>query len=134
MSTADNKLSRRERQIIDFLYEKQQASARDVQLGLEDAPSYSTVRALLTRMVERGFVNHHQEGAKYIYTPSTEKADASRSALGRLVKTFFEGSAAKAVNALIGGQEEQLSESELDALEKMIQQARNKNSINKSKK
>lgn len=134
MNTTNNKLSRRERQIIDFLYEKQQASARDVQAGLEDAPSYSTVRALLNRMVERGFVNHHQEGAKYIYTPSTEKGDASRSALGRLIKTFFEGSAAKAANALIGSQQDQLSESELDALEQMIQQTRNKNSSNKSKK
>jgi len=127
MTKTPHKLSRRERQILDLLYQRQQASAKDIQQGLEDAPSYSTVRALLARMVTKGLVSHQQQGAKYIYTPVTEKGAASKTALGRLIKTFFEGSAAKAANALIGSQDEQLSNAELDALEQMIKKARENN-------
>jgi predicted transcriptional regulator len=131
MTKTPSKLSRRERQILDLLYERQQASAKDIQQSLEDAPSYSTVRALLARMVDKGLAHHHQQGSKYIYSPVTEKGDAGRFALGSIIKTFFEGSASKAANALIGNHQEQLSDSELDALELMIQQARDKNNSNK---
>lgn len=132
MTKTPHKLSRRERQILDVLYEKQQASAKDVQAGMEDAPSYSSVRALLARMVEKGLVNHIQDGAKYLYSPITAKDDASQSAMGRLVRTFFEGSALKAASALIGNAEEQLDEKELESLENMIRQARERKQQEKS--
>lgn len=119
-----NKLSRRERQIMDVLYERQQASAKEILEALDDAPSYSTVRALLARMLEKKLVVHESEAGKYIYRPLTQKQEAGQSALGRLVRTFFEGSAAKAANALIGDGNSELSDAELDALEEAIKQAR----------
>ncbi|WP_299770153.1 BlaI/MecI/CopY family transcriptional regulator [uncultured Pseudoteredinibacter sp.] len=124
MSKTSQKLSRRERQILDVLYERQPASAKEVQAGISDAPSYSSVRALLARMVEKGLVSHQQDGAKYLYSAVTAKDDASQSAMGRLVRTFFGGSALKAASALIGNAKEELNEQELESLEKMIRQAR----------
>lgn len=124
MTKTPHKLSRRERQILDVLYERQPASAKDVQAGIVDAPSYSSVRALLARMVEKGLISHQQEGAKYLYSAVTAKDDAGQSAMGRLVRTFFEGSALKAASALIGDAKEQLDDRELESLEEMIRQAR----------
>lgn len=124
MTKTPHKLSRRERQILDVLYERQPASAKDVQAGIADAPSYSSVRALLARMAEKGLVVHQQDGAKYLYSAVTAKDDASQSAIGRLVRTFFGGSAMKAASALIGNAEDRLDDKELEHLEKMIRQAR----------
>lgn len=122
--SSSSKLSRRERQIMDVLYERQRASAKEILEALDDAPSYSTVRALLARMLEKKLVVHESEAGKYIYRPLTQKQEAGQSALGRLVRTFFEGSAAKAANALIGDGNNELSDAELDVLEAAIKQAR----------
>lgn len=111
---------------MDVLYERKEASAQEVLDGMEDPPSYSSVRALLARLLEKGAVTHRQEGAKYIYAPAVAVDDARESAVKRLVNTFFEGSALQAVNALLGGKENQLSDSELDELEQAIAQARSK--------
>ncbi|BFM18517.1 BlaI/MecI/CopY family transcriptional regulator [Maricurvus nonylphenolicus] len=126
-----NKFSRRERQIMDVLYERKEASAQEVLDGMEDPPSYSSVRALLARLLEKGAVTHRQEGAKYIYAPAVAVDDARESAVKRLVNTFFEGSALQAVNALLGGKENQLSDSELDELEQAIAQARSKTKVSR---
>jgi predicted transcriptional regulator len=119
-----NKFSRRERQIMDVLYERKEASAQEVLDGMEDPPSYSSVRALLARLLEKGAVTHRQEGAKYIYAPAVAVDDARESAVKRLVNTFFEGSALQAVNALLGGKDNQLSDTELDELEQAIANAK----------
>ena len=100
MSTSPlQQLSRRERQIMDILYEHQACSAQDIQHALPDPPSYSAVRALLARLVEKDLVQFRQEGAKYIYSPKVAEAKAQQSALSRLLKTFFKGSPAQALNA-----------------------------------
>ncbi len=122
------KLSRRERQIVDILFTLGEASAQQVQQGMEDAPSYSTVRALLARLLEKQAVGRRQDGAKYIYFASTDKSEASEGALQRVVKTFFEGSAAKAVNALLGNASQSLSEKEISDIESLIEQAKQRDS------
>lgn len=116
---------------MDVLYERKEASAQEVLDGMEDPPSYSSVRALLARLLEKGAVTHRQEGAKYIYAPAVAVDDARESAVKRLVNTFFEGSALQAVNALLGGKENQLSDSELDELEQAIAQARSKTKVSR---
>lgn len=123
-SIQDMKLSRRERQIVDILFAKGEASAQEVQSAMADAPSYSTVRALLARLLEKQVVSKRQEGAKYIYSPAADKTEASQSALQRVVKTFFEGSAAKAVNALLGSGHKALSDQEISELESLIAEAK----------
>lgn len=122
----DSKLSRRERQIVDILFAMGEASAQQVQSAMADAPSYSTVRALLARLLEKQAVGRRQDGAKYIYFALSDKTEASQGALQRVVKTFFEGSAAKAVNALLGGADKKLSSQEIKELEHLINQAKNR--------
>ncbi|BFM13473.1 BlaI/MecI/CopY family transcriptional regulator [Simiduia litorea] len=118
------KLSRREREILDVLYQTEEASAQQVLELMPDPPSYSSVRALLARMLEKELVTHRQEGAKYLYKPAQARAQAQSSALSRMLKTFFDGSIAKAANALLGEKGEELTDAELDALEQAIAKAR----------
>ena len=109
---------------MDILHSRGEASAHDVQATLPDAPSYSTVRALLARLLDKGVVQKRQEGAKYIYSPSQDRQQASSNALQRVVKTFFDGSATKAVSALLGGGNKRLTDEEIEELEKLIAQNR----------
>lgn len=116
-----SKLSRRERQIMDILLEHRECSAQEIQAALPDPPSYSAVRALLARLVEKDLVRFRQEGAKYIYAPVVEETAVQASAVARLLKIFFRGSRVKAVNALLDVEGEALSQRELDDIERTIQ-------------
>lgn len=115
-----SKLSRRERQIMDILIEHKQQSAQEVQQALPDPPAYSTVRALLARLVEKEHVRFVQDGARYIYSPVIEESTVQASAVSRLLKVFFKGSRAKAVNALLDADGETLSKRELEEIERTI--------------
>jgi len=113
-------LSRRERQIMDILYEHQACSAQDIQTCMPDPPSYSAVRALLARLVEKGIVQFRQEGAKYIYFPKVTEKKAQQSALSRLLKTFFKGSPAQAASALLDMDADAMTSHEIEELERKI--------------
>ncbi len=117
-------LSRRERQIMDALFEAGELSAQDVKAAIPDAPSYSAVRALLAKLVEKKIVDFREDGPRYIYFPVIEQEQARITALQKLLKTFFAGSTAAAVNALLGMNKEQLSKDEIIALQKTIEQAK----------
>jgi len=117
-------LSRRERQIMDVLHAKESAAAAEIRTALPNPPSYSTVRALLRILEEKGHVRHRQDGARYIYLPCVSREVASRSALKRLVTTFFQGSVTQAMAALLETADTRLSDAELDKLRQMIKQAR----------
>lgn len=105
---------------MDALFERGEASAADIQQAIPNPPSYSAVRAMLSKLEEKGVIEHREKGAKYIFYPVTEKKTASKSAIKRLLKTFFGGSPLAAVNALLGMQEGKLTDEELDKLEEMI--------------
>jgi predicted transcriptional regulator len=109
---------------MDVLYRLQRASVAEVLAMLEGDPSYSTVRAQLRVLEEKGHVRHQEHGLKYLYSPVVPRADARRSALHRLVQTFFEGSRERAAAALIGGDGTRLSKLELDRLARLIDKAR----------
>lgn len=115
-----HQLSRRERQIMDILYEKGEQSAQEVQQALPDPPSYSAVRALIARLVDKGVVRFRSEGPKYIYSPAVAQASVQESAVQRLIKTFFRGSRIKAVNALLDMEGGQMSEREIAELERTV--------------
>ncbi|HZR17912.1 MAG TPA: BlaI/MecI/CopY family transcriptional regulator [Verrucomicrobiae bacterium] len=117
-------LSRRERQIMDILHARGAASVAEVQAALPDAPGYSAVRALLRILEEKGQVKHRVEGAKYVYLARISRQAASRSALKRVVSTFFSGSISQAVAALLQDADARLPEHELERIERLIQQAR----------
>ncbi len=114
-------LSRRERQIMDILYRLEQASAKEVMESMDDAPGYSSVRTLLGKLVEKGHVAFRESGVRYIYHPVVAREKASRHALGNLVRTFFDDSPLMAVNSLLDMSMENLSDSELEELNRMIQ-------------
>src|SRR3954469_13586674 len=120
-----NDLSRRERQIIDILYARGQATAADVQTALPDPPSYSAVRAMLRILEEKGHGKHKQDGPRCVYVPTLGRDNAQRSALHHLLKTFFGGSAEQAISALLDESSQRLSDAELDRLARLIDHARN---------
>jgi predicted transcriptional regulator len=117
-------LSRRERQIMDILYTLGRATGQEVQERLSDMPSYSTVRTILRILERKGHVKHVEEGVRYIYLPAVERETAKKSAIERLVSTFFDGSAKAAAAALIDPAGSQLSDADLKDLESMIRKYR----------
>jgi predicted transcriptional regulator len=121
--SAEPHLSRRERQIMDALHQHGRATAAEVQAAMPDPPGYSAVRALLRILEGKGHVTHLKEGARYVYKPRVSRETARRSALKRLVSTFFAGSVTQAVAALLEQGDTRFSESELHKLEQMIEQA-----------
>lgn len=118
------KLSRRERQIMDVLIRRPSASASDVQAELPDAPSYSAVRTMLSRLEEKGHVTHEVDGNRYLYRATIDTAQARETAIERMVRTFFEGSPGKTVAALLDRSSADLSDAELDELARMIERMR----------
>jgi BlaI family penicillinase repressor len=125
MSTNDHRdLSRRERQILDILYQRTQATAAEVQSALPEPPSYSAVRALLRILEDKGHVRHEQDGPRYVYRPIIARGNAQRSALRHILQTFFDGSAEQAISALLDDSSSRFSPAELDRLAHMIDTAR----------
>src|SRR5215469_646859 len=122
----EHHLSRRERQIMDILHASGSATAAEVRAALPDPPSYSAVRALLRILEEKQHVRHRQEGARYVYLPRASKESASRSALRRVVATFFQGSVKQAMAALLENADTELSDSDLNKLQQIIKQAQKK--------
>jgi len=118
------KLSRRERQIMDILYQRGKASAADVLAGMPDAPSYSAVRAMLRVLEEKGHVKHQAEGLKYVYVPTVGREKAKRSAVKHLLDTFFSDSPEQIVAALLDVSSTRLTPEELDRMAQMIEKAK----------
>ena len=123
MSTTGS-LSRRERQIMDILYQRGKASASDVREAMEAAPGYSAVRAMLRVLEEKGHVRHQAEGLKYVYVPVVARDKAKRSAVKHVMETFFNGSAEQIVAALLDASSTRLTREELDRMSEMIEQAK----------
>ena len=117
------RLSRREREILDVLYLRGEATAAQVLEAMPDPPSYSAVRALLRILEDKGHVRHIQDGPRYVYLATTPRDSAAQSALRHLVQTFYDGSPGQAISALLGA-EQGLSDSELDRISAAVRQAR----------
>ena len=117
-------LTKRERQIMDVLYRKGRATASEIRGGLSGAPSDSTVRTQLRVLEEKGHVRHEEHGLRFVYLPTVPRHAARRSALKHLVDTFFDGSHANVVTALLGSDVARLSEEELDRIAGLIASAR----------
>jgi predicted transcriptional regulator len=123
MTTAKS-LSRRERQIMDIIYEMREASALQVLERLPSPPSYSAVRALLRVLEQKGHLTHRQDGPRYVYAPLLAREKARRSALRDLLQTFFDNSTEDAVAALLDLTEDSLSEEDYRRLLALVRKAR----------
>lgn len=120
----DRSLSRRERQIMDIVYELKEVSALQVMERLPSPPSYSAVRALLKVLEQKGHLLHRQDGPRYVFTPRLAKDKARKSALSHLMRTFFDGSTENVVAALLDISEDNLSEEDYRRLTELIEKAR----------
>ncbi len=124
IETHHGELSRRERQIMDIVYQLGSASAADIQARLPRPPSYSAVRAMLRVLEEKGHLEHRQDGPRYVYEATLPVETARRSAVDRLLRTFFDNSAGDAVATLLDSAPSKLSREELDRLANIIEQAK----------
>jgi predicted transcriptional regulator len=117
-------LSRRERQIMDAIYQRGQATAAEVLEGMPSPPSYSAVRATLRLLEEKGYLTHQQDGLRYVYSPTLSRERARQSAMKQMLQTFFDDSAEEAVAALLNISRSKLSDEELERLARLIDDAR----------
>ncbi len=117
-------LSRRERQIMDILFARSEASVADVQAAMPDAPGYSAVRALLRILEEKGHIKHREAAGKYLFSPKVSRARAGQSALRRLLDTFFAGSLEEAFATHLTDPKTRLTPDQLKRLKTLIEQAR----------
>jgi predicted transcriptional regulator len=124
MSSVHTALTKRERQIMDVLFRLGRATAADVLAALPGSPHYSTVRSQLRVLEEKGHVRHESEGLRYVYLPTLARHTARKAALRHLVETFFDGSAAGAVTALLGRDAGKLSDEDLDRIEGLLKSTR----------
>jgi len=117
-------LSRRERQIMDIIYRLKKATVAEVMENLSDAPSYSTVRALLRILEEKKYLRHKTDGPRYVFLPRMSREKAKRSAVKNLLQTFFNNSAASAVATLLDVSKSEMTDKELDRLQSLIELAK----------
>jgi BlaI family penicillinase repressor len=117
-------LSRRERQIMDVIYARGSATAAEVEAALPDAPTYSAVRALLRILEDKGHLKHTVDGPRYVFSPVVPRNSARESALRGVVRTFFDGSPAGAVAALLDMSGDKLTTKDLDEISALLKRAR----------
>jgi len=117
-------LSRRERQIMDFLFQRGKASVGEVMDGIPDPPGYSAVRATLRTLEQKGRVSHEEDGRAYVYRPTLRRDAARKSALTHILKTFFDNSAEQAVAALLELKGPRISEAELERVSRLVENAK----------
>ena len=126
MPNSLSNLGRRERQIMDILHRRGQATAAEVRADLPDPPSYSGVRAMLRLLEQKGYVQHAWDGPRHVHRPTANPDQVRTSAARHLLQTFFGNSMESAVAAMLGASEKPLSEEELDRLADVIEKARRK--------
>jgi predicted transcriptional regulator len=124
MVLPQTKLPRREREIMDALYQSGEATVNEVMERMPDPPSYSAVRATLRVLEDKGLVKHKQDGPRYVYLPAIPTQKAGFAALKHLVHTFFDGSAEQALVALVQMSDANLTPAELERLSDRIGKAK----------
>src|SRR5215467_6448894 len=119
-------LSRRERQVMDILFRRGQATAAEVMGDLPDPPKYSSVRSILSILVDKGHVVHREEGLRYVYVPAQNTTRASEDALRHVIRTFFNGSTDQTIAAVLRMSDSKLSDRDIERLQERIRKARAK--------
>jgi predicted transcriptional regulator len=117
-------LSRRERQVMDILYRRGEATVAEVMADLPDPPTYSAVRSILRILMEKEIISHREDGPRYVYLPTVNTDRARDDALKHVIKTFFDGSAGQAVAAVLRMSDAKLSDREVEQLSERIKKAR----------
>lgn len=116
-------LSRREREVMDILHHRGEATVAEVMEAMPDPPTYSAVRSTLRILETKGHIVHRDDGPRYVYAPAVRRDQARRAALDHLVSTFFDGSAEQALVALLRRSDLDLSDAQIERLAKEIERA-----------
>jgi len=124
MNSANDSLTRRERQVMNIVYSRGQATAVEIHEALPDAPTFSATRAIIRTLEEKGHIRHEEQGLRYIYLPVVPAEKAKRSALASVVSTFFEGSPSRVMATLLEGSTAKITDEELSELEQLIRRAK----------
>lgn len=119
-------LSRRESQIMDAIYQLGEASVSDVVARMADQPGYNTIRNTMAILERKGYLEHRQDGPRYLYRPVGAVESAKGSAVSHLLDTFFGGSLPEAMQAMLGAPDRTLTPDDLDEIARLIEEARNK--------
>ena len=117
-------LSRRERQVMDILYRRGEATVAEVMADLPDPPTYSAVRSILRILMEKEMISHREDGPRYVYLPAVNTDSARDDALKHVIRTFFDGSAEQAVAAVLRMSDAKLDDAEIERLRERIRTAR----------
>jgi len=117
-------LSRRERQVMDILYRRGEATVAEVMNDLPDPPTYSAVRSILRILMEKEMITHREDGPRYVYLPAVNTDRAADDAMKHVIRTFFDGSAEQAVAAVLRMSDAKLSDLEITELSDRIRKAR----------
>jgi predicted transcriptional regulator len=117
-------LGRRERQIMDAVYQMGEGSVAEVLARMPAPPSYSSVRTMIRHLERKGYLRHRRSGTRYVYRPTESHESASRSAIGHLLETFFGGSASDAVAAVLDVSSDRLKDDDYRRMQQLIEQAR----------
>jgi BlaI family transcriptional regulator, penicillinase repressor len=119
-----NDLTRRERQIMEVIHARGELTAAGVRAALTDGLSDSAVRTFLRILERKGRLRHREEGGRYLYRSTESPARAKKTALRRVLDTFFGGSLASAAQTLVESEGERMSEQEIARLEALIRETK----------
>jgi predicted transcriptional regulator len=119
--SVDSQLSRRERQIMNLVYQLGEASVADIAERMPEGPGYDSIRVTLGILARKGFVRHRRKQRRYIYSPTVPRTEASRSAMRDLLRTFFAGSTSKAVLAMLDMSSSKLTKKDLDRIAEWVE-------------
>ena len=120
----DAALSRRERQVMDILFRRGEATVAEIMADLPDPPTYSAVRSILRILGEKRLISYREDGPRYVYLPAVDTDDARNDALAHVIRTFFDGSVEQAVTAVLRLSDTQLEDAETEKLRARIREAR----------
>lgn len=124
MDPGYDQLSRREREMMDILFERGAATAAEVREAMEEPPGYSAVRATLRILEEKGVVTHRRDGRRYVFLPTASRKRVRKRVLGKIVKTFFDGSPEEVVAALLDLSRKDLDREDLDRIARLVDEAK----------
>ena len=117
-------LSRRERQVMDILHRRGEATVAEIMGELPDPPTYSAVRSVLRILGEKELIRYKEDGPRYVYYPAQDTEAARDDVLAHVVRTYFAGSPEQAVTALLRMSDGEMSDGDVERLRERIRRAR----------
>ena len=117
-------LSRRERQVMDILHRRAEATVAEIMAELPDPPTYSAVRSVLRILGEKELIRYKEDGPRYVYYPAQDTETARDDVLAHVVRTYFAGSPEQAVTALLRMSDVDMKDDEIQRLRDTIRRAR----------